>query len=86
MALREELAALPDLPIRPRVWSRAFDVFEKFAKRGPLHDRQVPFPDLLVAAAAELAELPVLHYDRHFELIAEVTGQPVRAIAPLGSL
>jgi uncharacterized protein with PIN domain len=24
--------------------------------------------------------------DRHFELIAEVTGQPVRAIAPLGSL
>jgi hypothetical protein len=30
--------------------------------------------------------LPVLRYDRDFELIAEVTGQPVRAIAPLGSL
>ena len=43
-------------------------------------------PDLLIAAAAELAELPVLHYDRDFELIAEVTGQPVRALAPLGSL
>jgi len=28
----------------------------------------------------------VLHYDRHFELIEEVTGQPMRALAPLGSL
>ena len=43
-------------------------------------------PDLLIAAAAELAEVPVCHYDRDFELIADVTGQPVRAIAPLGSL
>jgi predicted nucleic acid-binding protein len=56
------------------------------AERGPLHHRQVPLPDLLVAAAAEHAELPILHYDRHFEVIAEVTGQPVRALAPLGSL
>jgi hypothetical protein len=46
----------------------------------------VPPQDLLIAAAAESAGVPVLHYDRHFELIAEVTGQPVRAIAPLGSL
>ncbi len=68
------------------MWSRAFDVFEALAEHGPLHHRQVPFLDLLVAAAAERAQLPVLHYDRHFELIAEVTGQPVRAIAPLGSL
>ena len=56
------------------------------AERGPLHHREVGLPDLLIAAAAELAELPVLHYDRDFELIAAVTGQPVRAIAPLGSL
>ena len=54
--------------------------------RGPLHHRQVKLPDLLIAAAAELAALPVLHYDRDFEAIADVTGQPVRAIAPLGSL
>jgi len=43
-------------------------------------------PDLLIAATAELAGLELLHYDRHFELIAEITGQPVRALAPLGSL
>ena len=84
--LRGRLDALQNAAIGPRVWRRALDVFEIFARQGPLHHRRVQFPDLLVAAAAELAEIPVLHYDRHFELIAEVTGQPVRAIAPLGSL
>jgi predicted nucleic acid-binding protein len=68
------------------VWRRATDVFELLAEQGPLHHRQVGLPDLLIAAAAELAELPVLHYDRDFDVIAAVTGQPVRAIAPLGSL
>jgi hypothetical protein len=86
VALREELGALPEVDIGPPVWRRALDVHEEFARQGPLHHRRVRFPDVLVAAAAELAELPVLHYDQHFELIAEVTGQPVRAIAPLGSL
>jgi predicted nucleic acid-binding protein len=83
---RQELDELSSAPITAPVWRRAIDVMETFASRGPLHHRQVGLQDLLVAAAAELAELPVLHYDRHFELIAEVTGQPVRAIAPLGSL
>jgi predicted nucleic acid-binding protein len=86
LAMREELAALRDVPVGPPVWRRALDVFELFARQGPLHHRRVPFLDLLIAAAAERAELPVLHYDRDFELIADVTGQPVRAIAPLGSL
>jgi predicted nucleic acid-binding protein len=83
---RDELDALRNASIGPRVWHRALDVLEQLAARGPLHHRQVPLPDLLIAAAAERAELPVLHYDRHFEVIAKVTGQAVRAIAPLGSL
>jgi predicted nucleic acid-binding protein len=86
VATREELEALPDVSIGRGVWQRALDVFELLAARGPLHHRQTNLPDLLVAAAAEQAGLQVLHYDRDFELIAEVTGQPVRAIAPLGSL
>lgn len=85
-ARRADLANLLDCPIEKRDWQRALDVLEAFSRRGPLHHRQVKLPDLLIAAAAESAGLPVLHYDRHFELIAEVTGQPVRAIAPLGSL
>jgi predicted nucleic acid-binding protein len=85
-ARRLDLEALRNVPIGSRVWRRSLDVLELVAERGPLHHRGVPLADLLVAAAAESAELAVLHYDRHFELIAAVTGQPVRAIAPLGSL
>lgn len=84
--MREKLDSLRTAPIGDRAWRRATDVFELFAERGPLHHRQIGIADLLIAAAAELAELTLLHYDRHFELIAEVTGQPVEAIAPLGSL
>ena len=86
--MRADPEVLRNVPMEDRVWRRAVDVFESFAELGPLHHRQVAFADLLIAAAAELAELPVLHYDydRHFDLIAEVTGQPVEAIAPLGSL
>jgi len=80
------LDALDEIAIDERVWSRATDVFEQLSANGPLHHRRVKLPDLLIAAAAELAEVPVCHYDRDFELIAGVTGQPVRAIAPLGSL
>jgi predicted nucleic acid-binding protein len=84
--MREKLDGLRAAPMGERVWRRATDVFELLAERGPLHHRQVGIPDLLIAAAAELSELPVLHYDSDFQLIAEVTGQPVEALAPLGSL
>jgi predicted nucleic acid-binding protein len=86
VAVRAELEALPQVSIDHRAWRRATEVFEVLAGAGPLHHRRVRLPDLLVAAAAELAEISVCHYDADFELIAEVTGQPVRAIAPLGSL
>lgn len=86
VAMRDDLEGLRDIPMGDRVWRRATDVFEHLAAAGPLHHRRVPAPDLLIAAAAEIAELPLLHYDGHFDLIAEVTGQPVRALAPLGSL
>jgi hypothetical protein len=84
--MRTSLADLPTCPVGARAWRRAIAVFESLAERGPLHHRQVALPDLLIAAAAEIAGVPVCHYDRHFELIAEVTGQPVRAIAPPGTL
>jgi predicted nucleic acid-binding protein len=80
------LDALDEIAIDERVWERATDVFEQLGSDGPLHHRRVSLPDLLIAAAAELAGVPVCHYDRDYELIAAVTGQPVRAIAPLGSL
>jgi len=42
--------------------------------------------DLLVAAAAEEAGRVVLHYDGDSDLIAAVTGQPVRWVVASGSV
>lgn len=42
--------------------------------------------DLLIAAIAEAHEVTLLHYDRHFETIARVTGQPVEWLARPGTL
>jgi predicted nuclease of predicted toxin-antitoxin system len=36
------------------------------------------------AAAAEAADLVVLHYDADFDLIAAVTGQPTEWVVPAG--
>jgi predicted nucleic acid-binding protein len=46
--------------------------------------RTVPY--LLIAAAAEQAELTLLHYDNDFELIADVTGQRCQWVVPAGSI
>ena len=43
-------------------------------------------PDLLIAAAAEARQLTVLHYDRDFDKIAEVTGQPCQWVVPAGTV
>ena len=41
---------------------------------------------LLVAAAAEIEQLTVLHYDSEYEHIATVTGQPCEWVVPRGSI
>jgi predicted nucleic acid-binding protein len=46
----------------------------------------VKHPDLLIAAAAEAAEIPVVHYDADYDRIARITGQPTRWLAPQGTL
>jgi predicted nucleic acid-binding protein len=83
---REQLNELPQCPISGDVWQRAFDVFEQIAALGPLHHRQIKPIDLVIAAAAEVHGVGVLHYDQHFDVIAGVTGQPTRWIAPQGTL
>jgi predicted nucleic acid-binding protein len=57
---------------------RAVDVQGLLAERG--HHRAPSVPDLLLAAVAELAQLTVLHVDKDFELIAELTGQPMERL------
>lgn len=84
--LREELAALPDCPIDRDQWNRALRVYEQLSARGGASQRSVKHPDLLIAAAAEAADVSVLHYDEDYDRIAAITGQPTRWLAPKGTL
>jgi predicted nucleic acid-binding protein len=50
-------------------------VLTLLADRG--QHRAPSVPDLISAATAELAGLTVLHFDKAFDGIADITGQPV---------
>jgi len=75
---------LRDVPVTPPIMNRSLDVAVEMAAAG-LH-RHAKSMDLIIAAAAESAGLTVLHYDRDFDHIASVTGQPTEWVAPAGSL
>jgi len=71
--LARRLAAFDSVPMPESLWSRARDV--QLAMSAAADHRRVPPPDLLLAAAAELARVPILHYDRDYERVAAVTHQ-----------
>ncbi|CAM3191629.1 PIN domain nuclease [Nocardioides dubius] len=75
---RPPLAMMPVEYLTPAIEDRAQEVQLLLADRG--HHRVPSIPDLLIAATAELAGLTVLHLDKGFELIAELTGQPVERL------
>jgi predicted nucleic acid-binding protein len=81
--LREELRRPPlvSLPLEyltPAIEERAVEVQTLLADQGK--HRGPSIPDLLIAATAERSGLTVLHVDRDFDVIAEVTGQPVERL------
>jgi predicted nucleic acid-binding protein len=73
------IASMPVEYLTPRIEDRALELQSVLAERG--QHRGPSVPDLLVAATAELAELTVLHVDKDFELIADITGQPTERLA-----
>jgi predicted nucleic acid-binding protein len=68
------VSAMPVEYLTPAIEDRAVEVLTALADRG--QHRAPSVPDLIIAAAAELAGLTVLHCDKDFDLIASVTGQP----------
>jgi len=70
--------------IDQRVLDRAEEV-QALLARDSRH-RGASIPDLVIAAAAELSSLTVLHYDADYDLIAQVTGQPVEWVVERGSV
>ena len=81
--IREELSALPDCPIGKAEWDRALWVYEQLSGRGGAHQRSVKHPDLLIAAAAEAANVAVLHYDEDFDRIGVAVAGLVLLLLPV---
>jgi predicted nucleic acid-binding protein len=76
---RAPLASMPVEYQTPAIDDRAIEVQALLADRG--RHRAPSIPDLIVAATAELAGLVVLHLDKEFELIADLTGQPTEKLS-----
>ena len=73
------VGAMPIEHATPIAEDRAVKVLTLLADRGQRRGPSVP--DLIVAAIAERAGLVVLHRDKDFDLIAEVTGQRVHCLS-----
>lgn len=80
----EMLDVLDRCPDGATQFTRAREVQALLADRD--QHRGIPPADLLIAASAEAARVPILHYDHDYDLIAEVSGQAVRWLLPAGSL
>jgi predicted nucleic acid-binding protein len=72
------LSAMPAEYLTPAIEDRAAEVQAILADHG--QHRAPSIPDLLIAAAAELSGLTILHLDKDFDLIADITGQPVERL------
>ena len=75
---RPPLSLMPVECLTPAAERRAIEIQMVLAEQG--QHRAPSVPDLLIAAIAERSGLTVLHLDKDFELIADVTGQPVERL------
>ncbi|WBB73481.1 PIN domain nuclease [Micromonospora sp. WMMD1128] len=71
--------AMPD-----RIYERAAETQHELTAQGT--HRSAGAVDLLIAATAEDHGLSLLHYDRDFDQVGAVTGQPMRWLAPPGAI
>jgi predicted nucleic acid-binding protein len=83
-ALRTLRTAMTVLPLDEASCDRSVQVQRLLARRS--QHRTAKAPDLLIAACAEVNGLTVVHYDKDYEAIAAVTGQPVMWVVPAGSV
>jgi predicted nucleic acid-binding protein len=68
-------------------WARALEVHALLETRlGTNARRGVKHADMLIAAAAEMHGLTLVHYDQDFEVIQQVSNQSMRWVEPRGTL
>ncbi len=81
----DALSSLRLVPISRSVCRAAVSAMRELATRSDGYHR-VSLPDYLIAAAAQDAGLGVLHYDHHFDRLAEVMDFDSRWIVAPGSI
>lgn len=72
------------LDVTAQAMDRAMEVHAALAMHS--QHRDFSLADLIIAATAELGGATVLHYDRDYDRVAAITGQPMEWIVPRGSL
>jgi predicted nucleic acid-binding protein len=72
------------LPTHDEDWHRALQIQAVLWRSGRV--RAVGFPGLLVAAVAEREQVTLMHYDGDYDLIADVTRQPMQWVVPRGTV
>ena len=75
---RPPMSSMPVEYLTPAIEDRTVELLTLLADRG--QHRAPSIPDLIIAATAELAGLTVLHLDKDFNLIAEITAQPMERL------
>ena len=65
-----EQALLRDVPVATSAQRAAIGALRDLASDGP-GEHRVPLADALIAAAAQDAGVDVLHYDRHYDRLAQ---------------
>ena len=83
--LEDEVGELRDIPVTVSVQRAAVGALRALVARGSLQHR-VPPADALIAAAAQEAGIGVLHYDHHYDRLAEVLAFESCWAAEPGSL
>lgn len=84
-SIEDGLAALRSVPVNSSLLSAAQSGWRDLAYKGAGY-HAMTFPDVLIAAAAQDRGVGVLHYDGHFDRLAEVFEFESRWIARPGDL
>jgi len=80
----DRLGLFETVPMPESLWPRVRGLQLQLADGGD--HRRVPPVDLLIAASAEAAGVPLVHYDRDYERIAAVSAVDQRWLVADGSL
>ena len=83
LAIQSVQRGLNQSLITESVTARAMEVQGHMTQSGT---HRVKISDLLIAAAAEAADVTVLHYDADFVRIGEATGQPTEWMVNRGTI